>query len=754
MRVMARGADGKRTLVELKAVDPAYPLYGAPVAEPPVALAEALDRKDGVWGAVAEPALLTRLGVAPGGSIKVGDATFQLRAALLTEPDRVASIFSLGPRLMIRAEALADTGLIQPGSLIQYGYRLRLADGGDARKVSALLKQRFPHAGWQIRGVEDAAPGVDRFLNNMTVFLTLVGLTSLLIGGIGVANAVKAFIDSRVATIAILKSVGATGGLVLAVYALQTAVMAAAGIAIGVALGALVPFGVAAAAGAGIPLRFELGVYPVPLLLSVVFGALVALAFGLWPLSRAAAIPPTALFRDVVAPLSSGPRRRALLGVAGAVLVLAALTVLTADNRMLAMWFLPAAAATVAAFHGAAALVRRLARRASQTRRDRAGGAALRLGLARLHRPGAVTGSVVVSLGVGLSVLVAIALVQANLTGQIAEKLPEQAPAFYFIDIQSAQAEPFDRIAAAVPGIGEVKRAVMVRGRVTRINGVPAEQAKVDPEAEWVVKGDRGLTVAATPPEGTRVVAGSWWPADHKGPALVSMDAEIAKGFHVGLGDTVTMNVLGRDITATIASLRKIDWSTVSMNFVFVLSPSALEGAPVGWIATARIDPAGEDRLERAVTDALPNVSAIRVRQAIESVQHMLERVGVAVKIAAAVTVVSGALVLAGAVAAGRRRRLYEAVVLKTLGATRRDLLRAYLVEYGTLGAATGVVALAVGSAVAWAVLRLVMHADWVFLPGTAAATVLACIAVALTLGFLGTWRVLGLRAAPHLRNE
>ena len=758
MRVMVRAADGRRSLVELKAVDAAYPLYGTVVTEPAAPLDDLLGQRDGVWGALAEPALLSRLGLAPGETVKVGDATLRLSAAITAEPDRVASMFSLGPRLMVRPEALAATGLIQPGSLIRHGYLLRLAEPADAVRVADTLKQRFPHAGWQIRGIDDAAPGIDRFLGNMTLFLTLVGLTSLLIGGIGVANAVKAFVDGRVATIAILKCVGATGPLVLMVYALQIGLISLGGIVLGMGLGALVPWLVVAAAGSSIPLRFDLGVYPSALLLSAAFGALVALAFGLWPLSRAAAIPPTALFRDVVAPLARQPHRRAMrgaiLGVGLAALALAVLTVASADNRMLAGWFVVAALATLAAFRGAAVLVRRLAQRASHRRRDRGGAPSVRLGLARLHRPGAVTASVVVSLGVGLSVLVAIALVQANLTRQIAEKLPEQAPAFYFIDIQSSQAEAFDRLTAAVPGIGEVKRAVMVRGRVTGIKGVAADQAKVTAEAEWVIRGDRGLTVAATPPEGTRLVAGEWWPADYQGPPLVSLDAQIAKGFHIGLGDTVSVTVLGREITATVASLREIDWSTVGMNFVFVLSPNALAGAPVGWIATAKVDRATEDQLERVVTDALPNVSAIRVRQAIESVQHMLEGVGVAVRIAGAVTVLSGALVLAGAVAAGRRRRIYEAVVLKTLGATRRDLLKAYLVEYGVLGLATGVVSSVVGSLAAWAVLRLVMRAEWVFLPGTAALLVIGCTVVALALGFLGTWRVLGLRAAPHLRNE
>lgn len=758
MRAMVRAADGRRSLVELKAVDQAYPLYGTTETEPAAALADLLALKDGRWGAVAEPALLARLGLAAGDEIKVGDATFRLRAALISEPDRAASIFSLGPRLMVRREALAVTGLVQPGSQIRYSYLLRLPQGDSAQRVAETLKQRFPHAGWQIRDINDAAPGVDRFLGNMTLFLTLVGLTSLLIGGIGVANAVKAFVDGRIVTIAILKCVGATGGLILTVYALQIGLIAGVGLGLGLFLGALVPWVVAASAGASLPLHFALGLYPSALMLAAAFGALVAVAFGLWPLSRAAAIPPSSLFRDMVTPRQGWVRGRpavlAMAGVGLAGLALAALTVLTAENKALAASFVLVVAAALATFRGAAALVQRLARHGSQQRREQGGGAAIRLGLARLHRPGAVTASVVVSLGIGLSVLVAIALVQANLTRQIAEKLPERAPAFYFIDILGAQAEAFDRITAGVPGIGKVKRAVMVRGRLTQIGGVPMEQIHVAAEAEWVVRGDRGLTVAAEPPEGTRISSGSWWAPDYQGPALVSVDAKVAKGLHVDLGQTITVNVLGREITATVASLRDIDWSSVGMNFAFVLSPEALKGAPLSWIATAQIDPAGEDRLERAVTDALPNVSAIRVRQAIESVQRMLESVGVAVKIAGAVTVVAGALVLAGAVAAGRRRRLYEAVVLKTLGATRRDLLKAYLVEYGTLGLATGVVAGLIGNLSAWAILRLAMRADWVFLPGITARIVVACTLGALAVGFLGTWRILGLRAAPHLRNE
>ncbi|MBY0432187.1 MAG: ABC transporter permease, partial [Rhodospirillales bacterium] len=280
------------------------------------------------------------------------------------------------------------------------------------------------------------------------------------------------------------------------------------------------------------------------------------------------------------------------------------------------------------------------------------------------------------------------------------------------------------------------------------------EEVRIDPEAEWAVRGDRGLTTAAEPPTDARIVAGEWWPADYSGPPLVSLDVDIAKGLGLALGDTVTINVLGRDITASVASLRRIDWSSLGMNFTFVLSPGTLAGAPYSFIATVHAPAQAEEAIEKAVTQRMPNVSAIRVKEALDSVRAMLATAGIAVRIAAAVTLGAGALVLAGAIAAGHRRRVYEAIVLKVLGATRLTLTRAFLIEYGLLGAATGLIAGLIGGGIAWAVLVLVMHADWVVLPGVAGGTVAACVAVTLAVGFAGTWRALGAKVAPILRND
>lgn len=755
MRAMALLESGdRRTLVELKAVDDAYPLFGQVALAPEQPLAAALARRDGAWGAAVDANLLSRLGLTLGDSVRVGDAAFVLRATIEREPDRVASVFALGPRLMVHADALAATGLVQPGSLIRYYHRLRLSGPGDAEAAADRLRREVPDAAWQIRTAADAAPSLRRFLDNMTLFLTLVGLTTLLVGGIGVANAVRAFVDGRVPTIATLKCLGATAGLIFRVYLLQVGVMTLAGIAIGLTVGALLPLVLAGLPLGALPIVARAGVYPQPLLLAAAFGVLTALAFGLWPLARAGAVAPGALFRERVAGLSGRLPWRPLAATAAAVLALAGLAVGTAHHRMLAAGFVLGAALALLLFRAAAALVRRLAKAASRRPRLHAGRPVLRLGLANLHRPGAPTTSAVLSLGLGLSVLVAVTLVEVNLSHQVGERLPEEAPAFFFLDIQQRQAEAFDAAVAAVPGAGAIERAAMVRGRIVRIKGVPVGEAEIGPEAEWAVRGDRGLTTRAAPPESSRVVAGAWWPEGYEGPPLLSVDARVARGLDLDVGDTLTLNVLGREITAEVASLREIDWSAMAMNFALVLSPGALAGAPHAYVATVHAGPEAEDAVERAVVERLPNVSAIRVRQALESVRDMMRGAALALRAAAAVTLAAGALVLAGAVAAGHRRRVYEAVMLKVLGARRADLTRAFVVEYGLLGLATGAVAAAIGSAAAWAVLVLAMRAEHVPLPGHAAAVAGLGVAVVLGLGFAGTWRALGRRTAPLLRDE
>jgi putative ABC transport system permease protein len=293
-----------------------------------------------------------------------------------------------------------------------------------------------------------------------------------------------------------------------------------------------------------------------------------------------------------------------------------------------------------------------------------------------------------------------------------------------------------------------------LRGRIAAIAGVPVDKAQVAADAAWAVRGDRALTYAAAAPADAKITAGGWWPVDYTGPPLLSLDADLANGFGIGIGDTITLNVLGREITADIASLRQIDWRAVPFDFAMILSPSALAGAPHSHIAAVHAPADAEAALERAVTDRFPSVTAIRTREALSAVSDLLDRIAWAVRAAAALTLVAGALVLAGAVAADRRRRTFETVVFKVLGATRPRIALTYLVEYGVLGLVTAAIAAGLGTAVGWAVSVEVMEFAWTMRWDIVAATVAICVVLTLAVGFAGTWRILGQKAAPYLRND
>jgi putative ABC transport system permease protein len=741
MRAMLVAPSGERMLVELKAVDRAYPLYGALVLDPPQPL---------IPGEVAlDPLVAERLALAPGARVRIGEASFRVAAMVAAEPDKVATPAIFGPRAMIPLASLAETALVQPGSLIQHELRIRLPAGADAKAFAASLRDTYGHEGWRVRTADAAEPGVNRFLDRAAAFLTLAGLTALLVGGIGVATGVHAWLEARARSIATLRCLGASAGMIFLTYLMQVLALAAMGTAIGLGLGwGLVWLAAGALAGA-LPVPPKLGLYPLPLLLAGLYGLLTALAFALWPLGRAARIPGAALFRDTVSHAATRPALPVILANALVAVALVALVILTAQERAFAAAFCAAAAAALLVFRLGAALLVRAARRLSHIRRP-----SLRLGLANLHRPGAPTAIMVVSLGIGLTTLAAIAQIEGNLRQQLAGEMAARAPNFFFIDIQSSQAERFDELALSIPGVEEVKRVPSLRARVVAVKGVPAEQMQVTPETRWAMTGDRGLTYAATPPDGTRLVEGRWWPADYSGPPLVSFDAQIARGWGLAIGDEITVNVLGRDLTLRIANLRQIDWRGLGINYVMVASPGLLEAAPHTHIATVRGDPAQDARVLRVLTDAFPNVSGVRVRDALEGIAALLERLGTALTATGSVTLLAGALVLAGAVAAGQRQRIRDAVVLKTIGGTAAQIRAAWLVEFALIGVVAGGLAALAGAAASWGVVHFVMRAEWVLLPGTLALTVLGCAVLTLASGQVGTALALRAKAAPLLRNE
>jgi len=747
----ANTASSDPALVEVKAVDRLYPLYGQAEIDPPQDLQAALtQRPDGRYGALVEPTLLQRLQIGVGDTVTLGQVRLVIAGTLLHEPDRGSQIFGLGPRLMISPQALAASDLAQPGSLIYHVYKVKLQPGLDAARVKDQLSARFPTAGWRIRGVEDASTGLRNFLNRTAQYLNLVGFCALLIGGLGVANAVRAFLESKARSLAVLKCLGASSSQLLALYLILVGVMALIGTAIGLVIGAVTPFFLGAMLA-----RFDVpilaGLYLKPLLLAAAISLLTAFAFALAPLLKARRVKPAQLFRS--GPVELGGLNRYDLGaIGGAAIVLATAAILTAGSIKLAAGFVAAAVLTLIAFAVLAAGLKRLAghgkaRLQGQSR-------ALRFALADIARRQSPTASVALSIGLGLTVLVAIALIQRNMLRDLEETVPGHAPSFYFIDIQPQQIDAFDAFARKFPGADDFQRVPMLRGRIAAVKDVPADRLKPPSDIAWVLKGDRGLTWSATAPGNAKIVEGQWWPADYQGPPLISLDAAAAKGLGLTIGDSLTVNLLGREITGKIANLREIDWSSLDINFVMVFSPGLLQQAPQTYIATLRVPTDSEGKLLAASTQEFPNVSAIRVKEALASAIDILKAVAAAIRTTAGVTLAAGMLVLAGAIAAGRERRIYEAVLLKMLGGTSGDIARGYAWEYGLVALASAVIALGVGSLGAYIFLTQVLKIGWSFPPLLAFGIIALSLAVTLSVGFLGSWRALRAKAAPYLRNE
>ncbi len=739
--------DDAQVLTQVKAVDGAYPLIGAVQLETGT-LPTALARQDGVPGAVVDKLLAEQLGLAPGDHFTLGLQTFRLGGVLLREPDSATGGFALAPRTIVLTADLAQSGLIAPGSLYETAYRLTLPQNTALEPLQTEAETTFREQGMRWADSRRAAPGVERFVDQIGSFLILVGLAGLAVGGVGVAAGVRAYLDRRLSTIATLRVLGADGALIFRAYLLQIAVLVALGLVLGLALGIGVPLALKGPIAAALPFPAEIAFYPRPAIEAAFYGITSAFLFALWPLARSESVRAAALYRGG---LSGGwPKARHLAMMAGLLVLLVAGAVWLSG----AMWLALGTAGGVAAALGLLALsaagLARLARRAARAAALR-GHVSLRLALAAIGAPRAETVQVVLALGLGLSVLAAVGQIDSNIRASIQRDLPVKAPAFFFVDIQPDQIDGFRAKLAANPAVTKVESAPMLRGVINRINGKDAREVAGD---HWVIRGDRGVTYSEAPPEGAVVTAGTWWPKDYAGPPQISFAAQEAAEIGLKLGDRLSVTILGREIEAEITSFREVDFSNAGMGFVMTMDPAALSGAPHTNIATVYAAPEAEGAILREMTRAYPNITAIGIKAAIARVSEALTAIAQAVTLAAMATLVTGFVVLIGAAAAGERARVYEAAVLKVLGASRASILASFALRAALMGAAAGSVAVLTGGVAGWAVMRFVMETPYHFAPGSALAIVAGGVGAVLLASLIFVLRPLAARPAQVLRGQ
>jgi putative ABC transport system permease protein len=744
MRAMAIGPApaNDSVLAELKAIDGTYPHYGA------LTLTDGKAAKaPGLGEIYIGPSLANRLDLSVGSSLRFGQATFRVAGVIQNEPDRLGEGFTVGPVAIIGMESLSATGLIQPGSMFESKYRIKLPASADPAAVAKRLQAKFRSAGWEVTDRSNGAPGTRRFIERMGQFLTLVGLASLVIAGIGVGNGVGSYLASKRASIATLKVNGADSGVIFRIYMMQILAVAFAAIVLGLGVGSLLPQVIGWVAGDVLPVAPGFALYPVPLIISAIYGLLIAIAFALPPLARARTVPTAGLFRAIVE-RSGRADRRTRVSVAAAILAIVALALGTAREPLFSLAFIGAALVLLLLLAGIAAAMRHIAMKLPRPKAPLP-----RLALANLHRPGSQTQALVVALGLGLTLFVTLAAIQTSINAEIRSQVPARAPSFFVLDVPRERADEFRKMVVDADAKGSINMIPSLRGTIVEYGGQRVDQLAEIPEGAWVLRGDRGLTYSAGVPVGSEVIAGKWWDADYTGPPLVSLDQPVAESLGLGVGDSLTVSVLGVEVNSTIAALREVKWENFGLNYALVFSPGSFDAAPHNMVATLTVNKAAERTLGKSIPPAFPSSSLIEVGEVVSQISLLLTQMAQAIAAAASIAILAGIAVLVGAIAAARQSRIYDSVILKLLGSTRRQILGAQAMEYAILAVVLGLVALALGMGAAWYVVVQIFDFSFAPDPAVLALTLVGGAGITFLLGIIGSLPILAARPAEALRS-
>lgn len=740
-----REGPGLSQLVEIKAVEAGYPFYGRLRLEP--AASDPFSDPQGVW---VQEGLLLRLRLRVGDPVRLGDARFTIRGVIHREPDRAVGMFSLGPRVLLSQEGLLKTGLIQTGSRITRRLLFKVTDDWTPERLKERLKEKWSGETVRLQTYRDAQPRLGRFLDNFTTYLGLVGLITLLIGGIGVASNVHAFLSERIRTIAILKSLGSSSSTVLLVYLFLALLLGGIGSGVGVLLGLGMYEVLQSLLSGFLPPGFEFRMAFLPIFRGVAMGLLTTLLFSLWPLRVVRRISPSRVFRQEVEPQGKRlPDRSGLLPAGGMVLGWVGLSIWQAGSWKLGGWVVGAVAVAMLLLLLVAWGTLRLMKKLGRTR-----SLILRYGIGNLNRPGRQIMAIVFSLGIGVLILLTLAQVEGNLLSQLKQNTPQDAPSLFFIDLQPDQKGPFEGMMAKWNFKKPPELTPLVRSRLYEVDGKKVSEIRAEDRPDgWYFTREYVLTYQADLPEHNIVKRGKWWGPDER-EALISVESDAARHLGLDLGSTVVFDIQGVQVAAKVASIREVDWGSMTTNFFFIFTPSGLEGAPVTYVATAVTRPEEDLPLQNAVIGTFPNVTVIPIREVLETISKILREITGTVRFMALLALLVGFIVLSGAIAASRARRVHEMVLFKTLGATRPVLIAIMAVEYAVLGLVAAAVGGILSSAVSFGVVHFFLDIPWRFEWRILLVGVAATVFLTVVTGFLTTYRILGQKPLAVLRAE
>ncbi|HEV7718395.1 MAG TPA: FtsX-like permease family protein [Arsenicitalea sp.] len=755
----ARGTSGDNSaFIDLLVVGDNYPLLGN-VVSPQLKLGEKpsvlLDQRGGAYGAIADPVLLDRLGIGIGGHFKIGGTEFEARGTLTSVPDGAVRGFHLGLTALISTAALAATPDARPplpGMLTQHRYKIVLKDLTYDAAAAAIATQ-FHDVNWKTRSPREAAGNLARYYDLFTRFLLIVGLSSLLVGGVGVSNGVTAYIGERQRSIATMRSLGATGPRIMVHFLTQIGVLAAVGVGLGVLLGAVSTALALPLLGKALNVDLPASIDPKALLTAAAFGLLAAFAFSYLPLVRAEKVRPVLLFRSLGSVMPQANWRDMVRPGVLAPIVLAALgifwlAVVTTDDFRLVLSYAVGVAFAFLLLRAAGLLLQFVLRLVPPLPN-----AAVRNAFSNIVRPGSSAPVVIMSLGLGLAMLLVIALLNSNLHSQLLGAVSRDAPTFVATDLFDDEVGELQSLAKTDPMLTKFESSPMLRGEVTAVKGTPSSEFKNLPEeAAFMLDGEIPLTWLRDLPAGTTVVDGKWWPSDYTGKPLISLRSTMKSQLGLNVGDTVQFKLFGDTIEATVANFREYQWQN-GINFMVTFSPGVIQNYPSSYLGTIKASPGHEKDLERTLARQFSEITFIPIGDALNQAVNILGQLGTAVNIVGGLAVVNGLLVLAGTMSAGRKQREADAVVQKVLGATRANVVWVFTLEYGLLGAFAALIATLVGTAGAWAITQRALEVGFAIDPLLILSVIAGAVLLTIAAGAATTWSALSTRPAQFLRN-
>ncbi|HVG08670.1 MAG TPA: FtsX-like permease family protein [Thermoanaerobaculia bacterium] len=753
-------------VVELRVVNGEYPFYGDLELRPQRRLSELLGPESVVVGSE----LLSNLGLRQGDTLRVGGAVFRIAGVVLSEPDRVSVSFTIGPRVFMSGEGLARTQLEGKGSRVGHRTLIKLPASFSTERLPQ-AKERLERAladstFYQVETYKEAQPALRNSIDRVDRFLGLVALLSLFVGGIGVAQSVRAWLSSRLDAIAVLKCLGMRPREIFPLYLGQTALLGLAGSLVGIVLGSAVQLALPGLFPDLIPTELVRPWQPTALLRGLGLGVGVAVLFSLPSLATVLRVPPARVLRRDAEPL---PSHRWVTAATLIVLGTGIWVMATAQSRSLDLGsrFTAGMVLVTALLGGAALLISWMVRRLP--RESLPGRIWMRHGLAALARPGAGTVSAIVALGLGVLVVLGMSLVERRLSSQLATAIPPDAPSAFLIDIQPGQWAGVHDILRK-QGASRVDSVPVIMARVSAIDGRPVEQLAVAAEARrkqeeeepdgedrqgarrWALTREQRLTYLKELPADNRLVEGKLWSDPAR--AEVSVEKEFADDLGLHLGSTIRFDVQGVPLELTVTSLRTVDWQTFGINFFLVVEPGVLEKAPQNRLAATRLPRGSEQRVQDALAAAYPNVTLIRVREVLEKISGVLERIGVGIRFLGGFTVLAGIAILGGAVSAGSARRGREVALLKTLGMTRPGVAGAFAVEYALIGLVAGVIGAAGATVLAYMVVTRGFELPWEIQAWPVALALGGAVVLAVGAGLAASARALERRPIEVLRAE